>query len=351
MRTGRPQLAEDIPEATLAEVAVDREHLRVLRAMGLKSTMIVPLAAGTQVLGALSFVSSTARRFGRGDLDLATDLARQIGISIKNAQLNDERARIAQTLQASLLPESIPDIPGWRISGVYRAAGAQNIVGGDFYDFVAFDGGWAVIIGDVVGKGAPAAALTALVRHTAATMLESTGDPARALALVNRRLCERGRESLDPCTAAIVAVMGDEAVICSAGHPLPLLRRGGEVDSVGQSSPLLGVYDDAEFVTHRLPLLPGDQLLLYTDGVTDAPGHTERFGEARLIDALRALDPEATGIAEHVLEAVDGFLATAQADDIAVIGICREAPAVRLAGGPAQEAPASPAVGPELDPA
>jgi PAS domain-containing protein len=325
IRTGRPQLVEEISDGVLEQVAVDKEHLEVLRAIGLKSTMIVPLTAGTQVLGALSYVSSTARRFGRRDLELACDLGRQVGMSIKNSQLNEERARIARTLQASLLPESIPEIPGWRISGVYRAAGEQNVVGGDFYDFVAFDGGWAVVIGDVVGKGAPAAALTALVRHTAATMIESTGDPAAALQLVNRRLCELGRESLDLCTAAVVAIASDEAIMCSAGHPLPLLRRGDQVMPVGRTSPLLGFNTEAEFVTSRLPILPGDQLLLYTDGVTEAPGRTERFGEERLIEVLRTLDTGVTEIADKVLETVDRHLATRQPDDIAIISMAREA--------------------------
>ena len=323
IRTGRPQLVEAISDELLEQSAQNEEHLDVLRAIGLKSTMIVPLVAGTEVLGALSYVSSTARRFAQRDLDLACDLGRQVGIAIKNTHLNEERARIAQTLQASLLPESIPEIPGWRISGVYRAAGAQNIVGGDFYDFAAFDGGWAVLIGDVVGKGAPAAALTALMRHTAATMIESTGDPAASLGLVNRRLCERGRELLDPCTAAIVAIVADEALICSAGHPLPLLRRAGDVLPVGRTSPLLGVIEQAEFVTTRVPIIPGDQLLLYTDGVTDAPGHSARFGEERLIEELRTLEPGATAIADRVLEAVDRFLATPQPDDIAVISMVR----------------------------
>jgi len=94
---------------------------------------------------------------------------------------------------------------------------------------------------------------------------------------------------------------------------------------VGQTSPLLGVYDEAEFTVSELPLLPGDHLLLYTDGVTDARGRSERFGEERLIEALRALDPRVTGVAEKVLEAVDRFLTSAQPDDIAVISIAREA--------------------------
>jgi GAF domain-containing protein len=335
VRTGRPQLVEEISDEMLEQTALDQAHLDVLRAIGLKSTMIVPLVAGTEVLGALSYVSSTARRFTRRDLDLACDLGRQLGVSVKNAQLNEERARIAQTLQASLLPEAIPKIPGWRISGVYRAAGAQNIVGGDFYDFVAFDGGWAVIIGDVVGKGAPAAALTALVRHTTAAMIESTGDPAAAMDLANRRLCERAADSLDPCTAAVVAITSDTAVICSAGHPLPLLRRSGDVIPLGRTSPMLGVDARSKYTTTCEKILPGDRLVLYTDGVTDAPGHSDRFGEERLIEAIRTLDLEGIEIADAILAAVDRFLATTQPDDIAVISMVRETAAPQPASAAA----------------
>jgi serine phosphatase RsbU (regulator of sigma subunit) len=287
--------------------------------------MIVPLMAGGEVLGALSFVSSTARRFGQRDLELAGDIGRQIGIAVRNAQLNEERARIAQTLQASLLPDTLPRIPGWRVSGAYRAAGPQNIVGGDFYDFVAVDGGWAVVIGDVVGKGAPAAALTALVRHTTTTMLEATGDADASLTVLNRRLCERGAQTLMLCTVAVVVVRGDEAIVSSGGHPLPLLQRAGQVRTVGHTSPLLGVYADAEYHSTRVEIRPGDRLLLYTDGVTDALGPGERFGERRLHEALAGLPEEAADVAAAMLDAVDGFADAVQPDDIAIIGLEREA--------------------------
>lgn len=324
IRSGRAELGAEIADEVLEQAALDDEHLGVLRAMGLHSTMIVPLQAGEEVLGALSFVSSTARRFGPRDLELARDLGRQVGIFVKNTRLNEERARIARTLQASLLPDRLPEIPGWKVSGVYRAAGAQNIVGGDFYDFVPIDGGWAIVIGDVVGKGAPAAALTALVRHTTATMLESTGDPVASLRLLNRRLCERGSDAMLLCTVAIVAIRDDVAVVSSAGHPLPLLRRGDDVRPIGHPSPLLGVYEAAEYEAARVEVRPGDRLLLYTDGVTEAPGRGERFGEQRLMDTLRRLagdDP-----ASEVVGAVDRFLAATQHDDIAVISLTREQP-------------------------
>jgi len=281
------------------------------------------------VLGALSFVSSTARRFDRRDLELAGDHGRQIGIAIKNAQLNDERARIARTLQASLLPDSLPEIPGWRVSSVYRAAGAENVVGGDFYDFVAFGGGWAVVIGDVTGKGAPAAALTALVRHTTTTMLEATGDPVAALSLLNRRLCDRSSETLLLCTVAVVAIKGEQAIVTSAGHPLPLLQRAGEVCAVGRPSPLLGVYANSVYSSTVVEIRPGDRLLLYTDGVTDALGSTERFGEQRLLAAFADVNGDKRDVAADVLRAVDRFRAALQVDDIAMVGLEREQPMPR----------------------
>jgi PAS domain-containing protein len=326
IRTGRPQLAEEVTPEMLERVAVSAEHLEVLREIGLNSTMIVPLTAGGEVLGALSFVSSTSRRFDRRDLALAGDVGRQIGIAIKNAQLNDDRARIARTLQSSLLPDTLPEIPGWSVSGVYRAAGAQNVVGGDFYDFVGFDGGWAVVIGDVIGKGAPAAALTALVRHTTTTMMEATGDPVASLALLNRRLCDRGAETMMLCTVAIVAIRGDQAIICSGGHPLPLLQRDDHVRAIGRTSPILGAYIESDYDASSVEIRPGDRLLLYTDGVTDAIGPGERFGEQRLVETFRGLSGEVRDLGAEVLRAVDEFRTAEQADDIAMIGLERERP-------------------------
>jgi PAS domain S-box-containing protein len=151
IRTGVPRLVEEVTEDLLSAIARDPEHLQMLRAVGLNSTMIVPIRAGQRVLGALSFVSSTSRRFDRRDLRLAEDLGRQAGVLIANAQLNAERAHIAHILQIGLLPERLPDIAGWDIDVAYRAAGAANEVGGDVYDVVPFEGGFAAIVGDVVG--------------------------------------------------------------------------------------------------------------------------------------------------------------------------------------------------------
>jgi GAF domain-containing protein len=325
IRTGEPQLIPDITDEMLVLGARDPEHLTVLRAVGLNSTMIVPIPLGTSILGTLSFVSSTSRRFDERDLDLARDLGRQVGVFISNAQLHAEQAHIAQTLQAGLIPASLPALEGWEVSSVYRAAGRANEVGGDFYDIVEFQGGWAAIIGDVVGKGAEAAALTALARHTLAAIIESTGDVAYGLTVLNRRLRQRRDDYNSMCTIAALQFTGEpEATVFSAGHPLPVLRRAGEVELVGRTSPILGFVDDIELTGTRVRIDPGDQLVLYTDGVLDAAGALERFGEQRLLDTVRSLSGAAgSDPAELIREAIDRFLEGDQNDDIAIMSLTR----------------------------
>ena len=149
---------------------------------------------------------------------------------------------------------------------------------------------------------------------------------AASLALLNRRLCDRRTETLMLCTVAVIAVEGDQAIISSGGHPLPLLQRGDEVRAVGRASPLLGVYADSEYSSSSIEILPGDRLLLYTDGVTDALGATERFGEQRLIETFRALPGEVDDLGAELLRAVDEFRTATQVDDIAMIGLERRRP-------------------------
>src|SRR4051812_25346693 len=321
VRTGEPQMISEITDEMLRAGAQDDEHLAVLRELGLTSTMIVPIRAGGRILGALSFVSSTSRRFDERDLQLALDLGRQAGIFISNARLHAEQAHIARTLQAGLVPDVLPRVEGWQVSTAYRAAGAAIEVGGDFYDLVRFPGGWAAVIGDVVGKGAQAAALTALARHTLAAIIESTGDPGHALAVLNRRLRERSAAQMTLCTIAVIAITHDDrAAVYSAGHPLPILVRDGVATPLGETCPLLGVFATVETTPTEIDLAPGDQIVLYTDGVLDALGEHDRFGEERLLAAVAGLERSA---AARLLAVIEGFLAGDQTDDIAIMSLAR----------------------------
>jgi PAS domain S-box-containing protein len=323
IRNGQPELLHEITDDMLVAGALDGEHLEVLRAIGLNSAMIVPVPAGGRILGALSFVSSTSRRFDERDLQLAGDLGRQAAVFITNAQLAAEQAHIAHTLQAGLIPDALPPLEGWRASTVYRAAGRANEAGGDFYDVVTFDRGWTALIGDVVGKGPEAAALTALARHTVAAIIQSTGDDAQALGVLNRRLRQNNADFRNLCTIALVTVTGgDHATIYAAGHPLPILIRDGIARPVGQTSPMLGVVDDLQLRSTEVDLAPGDQLLLYTDGVLDAIGDHDRFGESRLLDAVQALaGGEGLDLAADLIAVLDGFCVGEQSDDIAIVSL------------------------------
>ncbi|MEA2404711.1 MAG: hypothetical protein QOE08_1358, partial [Thermoleophilaceae bacterium] len=184
VRSGHRELVPEIRDSLLERIAKDEEHLRLLRELGLRSLMIVPLVARGRTMGAIAFVSAqSGRRFGGQDLALAEQLAERCALAVDNARLFGESSYIAQTLQRSLLPPRLPAIPGVEVAARYRAAGEGNEVGGDFYDFFPTqDGEWGVAIGDVTGRGPDAAAVTALARHTIHATAAFERRPSRVLA-------------------------------------------------------------------------------------------------------------------------------------------------------------------------
>jgi len=330
---------EETPDEALAAYAVDERHLELMRAVGFNSIMVVPVVGRGGILGTLTFVAAHGRRFDDDDLELAIELGRRAGIAVENARLFAERADIAHTLQIALVPDPVPLAPGWDVAALYRPAGETTEAGGDFYDMVRTDDGWLVVMGDVAGKGARAASLTALARYTLRTAAMLTGDPAAALAALNLGLMRR--DDVAYCTAALVALQdgdGDSARarVLSAGHPLPVLVRDGGAVELGRSGPLLGALERADWPTEEVVLGPGDRLVLYTDGVTDARGEEDRFGDARLLALLSSVDgaPPAE-LVRRIDGALRGFEAGPQRDDTALLAVGRlEAGELALAGGP-----------------
>jgi serine phosphatase RsbU (regulator of sigma subunit) len=238
-----------------------------------------------------------------------------------------ELADVAETLQASLLPEALPDVPGWELAAHYRPGQRGAQVGGDFYDVFPVAGGHMVLLGDVTGKGVAAAALTALVRHTAKTGASFDARPGSVLALVNRVLCQRPQRA--PVTMACGLLHGDELVLGSGGHPAPLRRRpDGTVEELGKGGMLLGALedDDEEWEEATVAIAPGDTLLLYTDGVTDTPGERARFGEERLRAALAAAPEGAAPLLAALTAEIDAFARGTALDDRAMLALRRSAP-------------------------
>jgi len=321
LRDGSSQLIGPITDELIERAVPDPEQRAALAGLGLRWVMLVPMIAGRRVIGAISFVTAeSGRRLDQADLGLAEELGRRAGTAVENARLYQERSHIAATLQRGLLPDELPAIPGLRLASLYRPAGEENLVGGDFYDAFPTPSGWMLLVGDVTGRGAEAAALTGQARHTLRTAGTLLGDPTAAFEQLNRALAHRSE--LTPCTVALVHLAPDErtaSVLC-AGHPQPLLVRDGEVRAVGHFGPMLGAWTNSHWHADRVDLMPGDVLVGYSDGVTDTVGEAGRFGEPRLLAALRGVR-DAAGAVAAIDAALNDFQRGAQADDTAVLAL------------------------------
>jgi GAF domain-containing protein len=335
IRDGATSLTQDITDELLVAAAHDEEHLGLLRALGLRSALVVPLEASGRVIGALTLVlTDESRRFTAGDVALAEELGRRAGAAVHNARLYTERGEIARVLQASMLPQHLPQPDGWRTALRHRAQGEVNDVGGDLYDIRDIgDGRWLVLVGDVVGKGASAAALTPRVRHTIATATALTGDPRDGMRLLDRALEAEPEPERVLCTAAAVVLSdgdgdGDAAaarIIC-AGHPAPVLVRDGSARPTGPMGRMLGLPDAGGERAHEdLALRSGDALVLFTDGVTEAGSGAERFGTERLCAALEAAGPgaDAQTLVDAVRDALVDFCGGELQDDALLLAVQR----------------------------
>jgi PAS domain S-box-containing protein len=279
-------------EAVARVVRSGRPERRRDEAAG-RELLVLALRARGRVVGAVTLAAMGAgRRFGADEEALAADLASRAALHVEQARLYTERSRIAATLEASLRPRRLPEVPGLELAARYRAAGEGNEVGGDFYDVVQHrPGRYTAVVGDVVGKGPAAAALTALARHTLRAAGLAGRAPDESLALLNEVLLtdtEPGRF----CTAVHAELVpgpeGCAVRLANGGHPPPLLRRvDGTVERLDAAhGPLVGALPDARFAALELALAPGDLLLLYTDGAVEVPREEPLAGERRLREAL-----------------------------------------------------------------
>jgi len=327
LRSGRSQLHADIDDATYEAVAIDAAHLRFLREVGTRSVMLVPMVARGHTVGAISLARCDEERpYGPEDLSLAEELARRAATAADNARLYSDRSRVAQTLQESLLPARLPEVPGLEVAGRFRAAGDGSEVGGDFYDVFPCGGRcWAAVIGDVCGKGAVAATLTSLARHTVRAAARYETGPALLLGALNDAILAQKRDDLRFVTAMLVRLTplerGVEATYARGGHVPPfVLRGGGKVEALVPDGPLLGIVEAAVLEERGTVLEPGDALVLYTDGVTEAGAPENPFGEERLAELLSGCAGAlADEIAERVVDTAIAIQDGRPRDDIAVL--------------------------------
>jgi PAS domain S-box-containing protein len=325
LRTARSELHADLQGELKSASPEGPPYFRLARHLGMRSAIVVPMTSRGRTLGALTLATDAGGRcFDQQDLELAEELARRCASAIDNARLFSERAYIARTLQQSLLPAELPDIPGIEAAARFRPTGEGNEVGGDFYDlFESGARGWTVVMGDVCGKGPDAAAVTALARYTLRAAAMREGPPSRSLRVLNEALL-RQRDDRRFCTVAYAhlepSADGLRARCAVGGHPLPLLLRAeGNVEIVGTPGTLLGVLPDPNFDDHSVSLRPGDTLVFYTDGVIEGRDGAA-LEEAGLRHLLAACAGEgADAIAARVEDAALSASGGSPRDDIAVL--------------------------------
>ncbi|MGA5565606.1 SpoIIE family protein phosphatase [Streptomyces platensis] len=331
-----PGLHEEVDRAVrrvLAYGTTETDHADVARGgrpalPGITDYVSVPLGARGRTFGVLTLLATGPPLDGHA-LALAEELARRAASSADNAHQFTDRVRLARDLQAGLLPPELPRIPGADLAASYHPAGEGLDVGGDFYDvFPLPDHRWALMIGDVCGRGALAATTTGMVRHTARAAARLLHDPVAVVAAINDALTE-GAVDEDFFVSLVYGELRHTAShltldLIRAGHVPPLvLRADGTVEQVTQSGLLLGVAPAFDGGACRVDLFPGDSLVLVTDGITEARSAAgEFFDEHRLAAALhprRTASAGAAGLIESVNAAVTAFAGPSTPDDQAAL--------------------------------
>lgn len=304
----------------------------------IRSVMCVPLVGSSRrVLGVLQIdARDAAQQFSQSDLDVVISVASQVSLAIENSQLHEEllKQRIlerdlefANQVQLGFLPNERPKLPGFEFYDFYEAA---LRVGGDYFDYIALPNDrLAVAIGDVAGKGVPAALLMARLFSSARFQLLTRPTVCEALAGLNRELssCGLGHRFVT-CVLVVVEPRESTLQIANAGHLPPLVRRtGGQVEVIGlkESGMPLGIAPEQDFRQLTVALAPGDVCLLYTDGITEAMGRrNELYGRQRLCEYL-AHGPEQIGdLVRGLVADVEAFCdGRAQRDDVCIVGLRR----------------------------
>jgi len=275
---------------------------------------------GLRADGSTFPIELTVTRLGDAEPPVFAGFVRDI---TERHDADEQMRRTAEALQQSLLPPHLPAIPGVQLSGAYRAGAAGWRVGGDFYDvFELSDGRWGLMIGDVCGKGPEAASTTAIVRYAARAAAMRHHAPPAVLAEVNEALLADDRVTgFFTAIYACLETSGEDVVVRLAvgGHPLPLHYTDGEARVVGRPGMILGAFAVAETDEATVTLRPGEALLLYTDGVSEARLGRERFGSERVEALLVELAAADLGDLAPRLEQSLRSLTDEVSDDVAIV--------------------------------
>jgi serine phosphatase RsbU (regulator of sigma subunit) len=289
----------------------------------------VPLVVRGQRLGVLAVGRPRGRRHDADELAVIVDLARRTALALDNAQLHEERRAATDTLRQALLPPALPDVDGLRFAAEYIPALGTVDVGGDFYDVLEMpDGRWLMVLGDVSGKGAAAAAITGLVRNVIRLLVHEGRPVPEILVRINEELAEQGSGRFATLAVAAVAAGAPtvRAEIYLAGHERPIVvRTSGATEAVGHNGSVLGLLPTITIVGADITMNPGDTLVFFTDGVTERRRGEELFGLDRTHEVLAPLaGHDADIVAARLRSATIAFSPETPRDDIAILTMRNE---------------------------
>ncbi len=297
-----------------------------MEAMGTRSVLAIPIELADRAYGVLAVYSPETHAFDERLLRVFQELAQHAEAAIQNALLFEHERRIAEGLQDALLAEEPPVVPGLEIATLYRAAGGA-MVGGDIHNV------WllrpdlvAVLVGDVAGKGIPAAGTTGMVRFMLEGLAVREHDPAALFDQLSPMIQSRmGDAAFVTAFLAIIDVGANQLIWTNAGHPPPIVvHADGTSSTLEAPDPPLGFIDDTSYRSHRETFDPGSLLVITTDGITEAGPPEDQFGEGRFNDAVRALaDRPVHDIAQGVYNAARQYAESPMHDDVALAVVRR----------------------------
>jgi serine phosphatase RsbU (regulator of sigma subunit) len=276
-------------------------------------------------------------RFIDDDLEVLAGVASQAAVAIENAKMHEQVVvqqalqrdlELARQVQRSLLPSRPPQVPGYFFFDYYQAA---RQVGGDYYDYIQLPGGrYAVIVGDVAGKGMSAALLMARLSSDVRFSLASEPDPARAVQQINEGFAHHDwQDRFVTMIAAVLNPATNELTMVNAGHMAPMLRRRGVVEEIGEEAAglPLGVASGYEYRSYSTTLEPGDVVTMFTDGFSEAMnGERELYGLERLKQQINSPPTDMSDFGRHILEDVRRFVnGVDQSDDMCLVCFGRTA--------------------------
>lgn len=334
MRTQRPLLVEDLqksdPTSWTPEWLMEEEF---------RGHAIVPLVAEDRSIGALAINSREPRLLNEDEVNFLQLMANQAAIAIETNRLHleeiereriEEELAVGRQIQLSLLPKSLPTIAGWEFAVHYEAA---HQVGGDFYDLFELpnqENQIGLFIGDVSGKGVPAALFMAMSRTMLRSTILTSRNPSQALVRANELIQKDSQADL--FLSAIYASFNARTghlTYANAGHNRPILLRSstGDIQELTARGIILGEFDDIELEEDTVELLPGDVFVCYTDGVTDAINAQQQpFDEQRLFEIISShVDASAEELLSVILDEIRRFVGdTAQTDDMTLVIVKRQ---------------------------